>query len=183
VILAVGDVAGKGSPAALLMALLLAMLRTLVDEGLDPEPLITRLNTQICRHSPGSRFITIFYAIYDPATGNLTYVNAGQNPPLIRRGPGNYERLGATGIALGMFDQSAYSARRDAHQSGRDAGALQRRHHRGGESRRSAARGSRVAGDPGQLPGRGRRRSSASTSSKASSGMRRRPGSPTISRS
>ena len=110
VILAVGDVAGKGSPAALLMALLLAMLRTLVDEGLDPEPLITRLNAQICRHSPGSRFITIFYAIYDPPTGNLTYVNAGQNPPLIRRGPGAYERLGATGIALGMFDQSAYSA-------------------------------------------------------------------------
>ena len=110
VILAVGDVAGKGSPAALLMALLLAMLRTLVDEGLDPEPLITRLNTQICRHSPGSRFITIFYGIYEPDTGKLTYVNAGQNPPLIRRGPGNYERLGATGIALGMFDQSAYSA-------------------------------------------------------------------------
>jgi phosphoserine phosphatase RsbU/P len=113
VILAVGDVAGKGSPAALLMALLLAMLRTLVDEGLEPEALITRLNAQICRHSPGSRFITIFYAIYDPATGTLTYVNAGQNPPLIRSGPGSpgsYERLGATGIALGMFEQSTYSA-------------------------------------------------------------------------
>jgi phosphoserine phosphatase RsbU/P len=110
VILAVGDVAGKGSPAALLMALLLAMLRTLVDEGLDPEPLITRLNAQICRHSPGSRFITFFYAIYEPATGRLTYVNAGQNPPLIRRVPGNYERLVATGIALGMFEQSTYAA-------------------------------------------------------------------------
>lgn len=110
VILAVGDVAGKGSPAALLMALLLAMLRTLVDEGLDPEALVTRLNTQIWRHSPGSRFITFFYAIYTPATGRLTYVNAGQNPPLIRRGPGRYERLGATGVALGMFDQSGYTA-------------------------------------------------------------------------
>lgn len=110
VILAVGDVAGKGSPAALLMALLLAMLRTLVDEGLEPEALMTRLNTQIWRHSPGSRFITIFYAIYAPATGVLTYVNGGQNPPLIRRGPGRYERLPATGIALGMFDQSTYSA-------------------------------------------------------------------------
>ena len=110
VILAVGDVAGKGSPAALLMALLLAMLRTLVDEGLEPEALVTRLNAQICRHSPGSRFITFFYAIYDPGTGALTYVNAGQNPPLLRRGPGTYERLGATGIALGMFEQSTYSA-------------------------------------------------------------------------
>jgi serine phosphatase RsbU (regulator of sigma subunit) len=110
IILAVGDVAGKGSPAALLMALLLAMLRTLVDEGLEPEALVTRLNTQIWRHSPGSRFITIFYAIYTPATGALTYVNAGQNPPLIRRGPGQYERLPATGIALGMFDQATYTA-------------------------------------------------------------------------
>jgi serine phosphatase RsbU (regulator of sigma subunit) len=110
VILAVGDVAGKGSPAALLMALLLAMLRTLVDEGLEPEALVTRLNSQIWRHSPGSRFITIFYAIYTPATGVLTYVNAGQNPPLVRRGPGQFERLPATGIALGMFDQSTYSA-------------------------------------------------------------------------
>lgn len=110
VILAVGDVAGKGSPAALLMALLLAMLRTLVDEELEPEALVTRLNAQIWRHSPGSRFITFFYAIYDPVSGTLTYVNAGQNPPLVRRGPGHYERLAATGIALGMFDQSTYSA-------------------------------------------------------------------------
>ena len=110
VILGVGDVAGKGSPAALLMALLLAMLRTLVDEGLDPEPLVTRLNTQIWRHSPGSRFITFFYAIYTPSTGALTYVNAGQNPPLIRREPDRYERLTATGVALGMFDQSSYAA-------------------------------------------------------------------------
>jgi serine phosphatase RsbU (regulator of sigma subunit) len=110
VILAVGDVAGKGSPAALLMALLLAMLRTLVDEGLDPEALVTRLNAQIWRHSPSSRFITFFYAIYTPTTGRLTYVNAGQNPPLIRRGPGRYERLTATGVALGMFDQSGYAA-------------------------------------------------------------------------
>ena len=109
-VLAVGDVAGKGSPAALLMALLLAMLRTLVDEGLDPEALVTRLNAQIWRHSPGSRFITFFHAVYDPSTGTLTYVNAGQNPPLIRRGAGRYERLPATGIALGMFDQSSYSA-------------------------------------------------------------------------
>jgi phosphoserine phosphatase RsbU/P len=110
VIIAVGDVAGKGSPAALLMALLLAMLRTLVDEALEPRPLVERLNLQIWRHSPASRFITIFYAVYTPSTGSLTYVNAGQNPPLIRRGDGSYERLGATGVALGMFDQSTYAS-------------------------------------------------------------------------
>src|SRR5688572_9749238 len=56
VLLALGDVAGKGSPAALLMALLMAMLRTLVDEGLQGPALIQRLNVQIVKHAPGSRF-------------------------------------------------------------------------------------------------------------------------------
>ena len=53
VIVTLGDVAGKGSPAALLMALLLAVLRTLVDEELEARALVARLNTQICRHSAG----------------------------------------------------------------------------------------------------------------------------------
>jgi sigma-B regulation protein RsbU (phosphoserine phosphatase) len=107
-IVTVGDVAGKGSPAALLMALLLAVLRTLVDEGLEAGPLVDRLNVQICRHCPGSRFITLFYGVYDPVSGALTYVNAGQNPPLIRRQDGRYERLMATGVALGMFEASEF---------------------------------------------------------------------------
>lgn len=110
IIVTIGDVAGKGSPAALLMALLLAVMRTLVDEDLDPPSLVERLNVQICRHSPSSRFITLFYAVYTPSTGALTYVNAGQNPPLIRRLDGRYERLGSTGVALGMFDHSVFGA-------------------------------------------------------------------------
>lgn len=110
VIVTLGDVAGKGSPAALLMALLLAVLRTLVDEALDPPQLMSRLNVQICRHSPASRFITLFFAVYSPATGHLTYVNAGQNPPLLRRQDGRYERLHGTGVALGMFDGSTYAS-------------------------------------------------------------------------
>ncbi|MEO8077410.1 MAG: PP2C family protein-serine/threonine phosphatase [Acidobacteriota bacterium] len=110
VIVTLGDVAGKGSPAALLMALLLAVLRTLVDEELDAPALMERLNVQICRHSPSSRFITLFYAVYTPGTGLLTYVNAGQNPPLIRRRNGAFERLGPTGVALGMFEYSVFRA-------------------------------------------------------------------------
>ena len=110
IIVTLGDVAGKGSPAALLMALLLAVLRTLVDEDLDPPSLIERVNAQICRHSPSSRFITLFYAVYTPATGTLAYVNAGQNPPLIRRADGRYERLGSTGVALGMFEHSTFAS-------------------------------------------------------------------------
>ena len=109
-IVAVGDVAGKGSPAALLMALLLAMLRTLVDEQLHPAELVTRLNVQVSRHAPPSRFITLFYGVYDATTGELTYVNAGHTRPLLLRGSGDCERLLEGGTALGMFDQSAYAA-------------------------------------------------------------------------
>ena len=111
-IVAVGDVAGKGSPAALLMALLLAMLRTLVDENLSPAELVTRLNVQVSRHAPGTRFITLFFASYNPATGELTFVNAGHTPPLLLRSDGSCEPLSAGGIALGMFDQSAYATGR-----------------------------------------------------------------------
>jgi serine phosphatase RsbU (regulator of sigma subunit) len=108
IIVTIGDVAGKGSPAALLMALLLAVLRTLVDEDFAPTELMRRLNQQICRHSPGSRFITLFLAVYSPDSGEMTYVNAGQNPPLLRRRDGTWERLEGTGVALGMFEGSTY---------------------------------------------------------------------------
>jgi sigma-B regulation protein RsbU (phosphoserine phosphatase) len=108
-VVAVGDVAGKGSPAALLMALLLAMMRTLVDERLEPAALITRLNVQVVRHAPGSRFITLFYAVYQPLTGELRYVNAGHMPPLVLRADGRCERLADGGIALGMFGGSTYT--------------------------------------------------------------------------
>jgi phosphoserine phosphatase RsbU/P len=108
VIVALGDVAGKASPAALLMALLLAMLRTLVDERLTLATLVARLNLQIARHAPPSRFITLFVASYDPRTGEMQFVNAGQTPPLLRRHDGRIERLSTGGIALGMFDGSTY---------------------------------------------------------------------------
>ncbi|MEP7304614.1 MAG: PP2C family protein-serine/threonine phosphatase [Acidobacteriota bacterium] len=109
IVVAVGDVAGKGSPAALLMALLLAMLRTLVDERLEPAALVTRLNTQVSRHAPGTRFITLLYGVYDSVTGVLTYVNAGHMPPLLLRRDGSCERLSEGGVALGMFDGSVYT--------------------------------------------------------------------------
>jgi serine phosphatase RsbU (regulator of sigma subunit) len=110
VLLALGDVAGKGSPAALLMALLLAMMRTLVDAGLEGAALAERLNVQVAKHAPRSRFVTLFVSVLNPHTGELVYVNAGQNPPLLRRANGTYEHLRAGGIALGMFDHASYAA-------------------------------------------------------------------------
>jgi serine phosphatase RsbU (regulator of sigma subunit) len=109
-VVALGDVAGKGSPAALLMALLLAILRTLVDEALEPAVLVGRLNLQVARHAPASRFITLFYGVYDPSTGLLNYVNAGHMPPVVRRASsGELTRLHSTGVALGMFEESVFT--------------------------------------------------------------------------
>lgn len=109
VLITLGDVAGKGSPAALLMALLLAMLRTLVDEGLPPAELVTRLNIQVMKQAPSTRFITLFLGVFNPTTGELEYVNAGQNPPLLKHTHGGYERLRDGGIALGMFEHARYT--------------------------------------------------------------------------
>jgi phosphoserine phosphatase RsbU/P len=111
-VLALGDVAGKGSPAALLMALLLAMMRTLVDEGLETARLVERLNAQVLRHSPPSRFITLFFSLYDPQSGVLQFVNAGHLPPMLRRADGRVERVGELdggGLALGMFEGATYA--------------------------------------------------------------------------
>jgi sigma-B regulation protein RsbU (phosphoserine phosphatase) len=108
VIVALGDVAGKASPAALLMALFLAMLRTLVDDHNNPAELVRRLNIQVSKHAPPSRFITLFLGLFDPRTGQLEYVNAGQTPPLLLRASGAVDKLSTGGIALAMFEQSTY---------------------------------------------------------------------------
>jgi serine phosphatase RsbU (regulator of sigma subunit) len=112
VVIALGDVSGKGSPAALLMALLLAMFRTLVlsieEENLEPSELAARLNVQVSRHTPGNRFITLFCGVFTPLSGELRYVSAGHTPPLLIRADGGTDRLTTGGIALGMFAESTY---------------------------------------------------------------------------
>lgn len=106
---AIGDVAGKGSPAALLMALLLSSLRALAPDGLAPASLITRLNRFIGSQAPPGRFISLFYADLDPASGSMIYVNAGHNPPILS-GPSGTRRLTTGGIVLGPFPESSYWA-------------------------------------------------------------------------
>ena len=109
VLIILGDVAGKGTPAALMMALFLAMTRTLLDESLPPTVLALRLNEQLMRHAPRSRFITAFIALCDPRTGAVRYVNAGQNPPMVRRLSGHIEWLAPTGMALGLSRRATFT--------------------------------------------------------------------------
>ena len=107
VALAVGDVAGKGIPAALLMALLQGSLRTLLSAGLRGADLMRTLNAHLQANIPSNRLITLFYAEYDPFTGSLRYVNGGHNAPYVLR-PDGVERLHATGMALGIVPDAVY---------------------------------------------------------------------------
>lgn len=105
---AMGDVAGKGMPAALLMALLQASLQTLITAGFRGSVLVEKLNDHLCAHIPSNRLVTLFYGEYETSTGVLRYVNAGHNAPFLLRGEGGFVRLPATGVALGIVPGAAF---------------------------------------------------------------------------
>jgi sigma-B regulation protein RsbU (phosphoserine phosphatase) len=107
----IGDVAGKGMPAALLMALLQGSLRTLITAGFRGPELISKLNAHLFANIPSNRLITLFYGELDMATGTFRYVNAGHNPPYRLAADGATERLTPTGMALGIVPSADFEAR------------------------------------------------------------------------
>lgn len=104
----VADVAGKGMPAAMLMSNLQARVQVLFDDPVNVAALITRLNRIIAQNCPSNRFISLFVGIYDSKTGEMTYCNAGHNPPLLVRCNGLVEELGATGVILGILKNAKF---------------------------------------------------------------------------
>jgi sigma-B regulation protein RsbU (phosphoserine phosphatase) len=111
VLIAVADVAGKSVPAALLMATFQASLKTLSATRSSVVGLTSGMNRYACKHSmAGARFTTAFLAEYDPDSRHLTYVNAGHNAPMLRRGSGVIERLDVGGVPLGILSDCAYES-------------------------------------------------------------------------
>ena len=108
----VGDVAGKGMPASLLMSSLQARVQVLFEDADNLAHKIERLNKSTCQNCPDNRFITFFMTIADPATGELVYVNAGHNPPLVVRASGGVEMLKGGGIILGILPIAKYQESR-----------------------------------------------------------------------
>jgi sigma-B regulation protein RsbU (phosphoserine phosphatase) len=110
---AVGDVSGKGIPAALLMASLQASLRAqAINAPTDIATLMGRLNELIYEASPPNRYATFFYGQYDPASRRLDYVNAGHNAPMLfRRGDGAHElvRVDGGGPVIGLLPVAPYA--------------------------------------------------------------------------
>ena len=101
-----GDVAGKGPPAALLGAMLQGMLVSQASAAAGPAETMTRINTALLRRAVEARFVTLLYGVLSP-DGRLTYSNAGHNPPFLL-GADGMRRLDKGGLILGLFDDITF---------------------------------------------------------------------------
>ena len=100
--LLVGDASGHGMAAGLVMAIANATLKTALDLDPRPERVIQLLNRTLCRTGNKRTFMSVFYALLDPRTGEMEYVCAGHPFPLLRRSDGTVEELGCGGLPLGL---------------------------------------------------------------------------------
>lgn len=107
-VIAIGDVSGKGVPAALFMAISRTVLRLTVRESGDFAAAIVRANNLLSADNEQSMFVTMFCAILDLASGDLVYCNCGHNPPALLRADGALEELKGTGPPLGAMPGIAY---------------------------------------------------------------------------
>jgi len=118
VCLVLGDVSGKGISAALLMVAIQSALRAQFYDGLAPSrgpkagalstaEVVSRLNVQLYESTPREKYVTFFFAVYDPATRSLMYTNAGHLPPVLLR-RGGVERLNVGGTVVGLFSPMTY---------------------------------------------------------------------------
>jgi serine phosphatase RsbU (regulator of sigma subunit)/putative methionine-R-sulfoxide reductase with GAF domain len=100
----VADVSDKGVPAAMFMTLSRSLMRAAALDGSSPSIALGRANRWITRDSESAMFVTLFYGILQPATGDLMFGCAGHNPPLLFRTNGDVRELKTPGIALGVLE-------------------------------------------------------------------------------
>ena len=109
--LVLGDVTGKGVPAALVMTATRTMLRTTAHETASPGAVLARVNDLLLPDIPAEMFVTCFYAILEPATGRVCYANAGQDLPYMLRADSTVCELRARGMPLGLMPAIDYEER------------------------------------------------------------------------
>ena len=107
-VVALGDVSGKGTSAALLMSSLHAAVHAQVASCRPIAETVGAVNRYLADNTPGNRFVTLFYAELDPLTGSLSFINAGHNPPIIAHEGGTLEQLAAGGLPLGIVPDFDY---------------------------------------------------------------------------
>jgi serine phosphatase RsbU (regulator of sigma subunit) len=108
VIVVVGDVAGKGLPAALLMPALRIAVRSIASRQREPVRIVEEVNTTLCQSTESSSFATLFLASLDKRTSALTYVNAGHLPGLLVDGAGELRWLTSGGTPVGLIPGAEY---------------------------------------------------------------------------
>ena len=106
--LCIGDVVGKGVPAALLMANLQAAVKSVARATLAPRDLVTSVNRIISRNIDSAKFITFFYAALDADSKTAVFTNAGHNPPVLVRADGSFVTLTTGGPVLGVLETFSY---------------------------------------------------------------------------
>ena len=107
-VILVGDVAGKGMPASLLMTSLQARVHSLAEHYTDMAQLTTALNRGVSAKCPAGKFITFFIALLDPHLGTIAYSNAGHNPPMLVKSNGQMSTLTVGGPVLGILKSFVY---------------------------------------------------------------------------
>ena len=115
----IADVSGKGIPAALFMMVCRTLLKGIAIGMESPADALTEANALLHAENQASMFVTVFYGVFDPHTGALTYANAGHEPPVLRRADGSTEALPFTGgVPLGIVDDMAFEERTSTLASG-----------------------------------------------------------------
>jgi len=104
----IGDVAGKGMPAALLMASLQAAVRASAEANVSPAALCERVRRVVVSSLTGGRFVTFFFCIVDDKTRTIRFCNAGHNPPVLVRAHGGVEQLAAGGPVMSRLFRESY---------------------------------------------------------------------------
>lgn len=107
---AIADVADKGVPAALFMALCRSILRSVAAEAGEPAAVLDRVNQIILADSRSEMFVSLFYAIWEPAVDRLTYANGGHNPPFLFSPAGLERQLRNHGMVLGVSPKASYQS-------------------------------------------------------------------------
>lgn len=108
ILIALADVSGKGMPAALLAANIQALVRSISLVATDPLIFAVRINNHLNRYTPGDRFATALFIVISRDSGEITYVNAGHNAPILSSSSST-GLLKATGIPLGLFEAAKFN--------------------------------------------------------------------------
>lgn len=106
--IALGDVSGKGTAAALLMSSLHAAIHAQIAAKSSLWQTVTSVNEYLAENTPANRFVTLFLGELDPETGLVRYINAGHNPPLVAKADGAMSQLDAGGLPLGLMPMATY---------------------------------------------------------------------------